>query len=708
MKITNKLLVFLFFILTISTGKSQNNWHWQNPQPQGKGLQDGKFLNFSTGFAVGDGGTIIRTIDGGANWSVIYSYTGITLFCLDFCNSNTILAGGSFGSIFKSTNLGMNWSSITTSINNVYDIKFVNENTGYAVGNKILKTTNAGISWVQQFQFNWNFVSVSFSDENTGMVLGDSSTYGLVYRTTNGGINWTFRNNQLSLFCNDIFCLDSVTAYAVNQQNIFKTTNGGTNWDASYYFQHAIYTSVYFTSYEAGFAVGNDGLVSRTFDGGKSWYSSRISNVVEDPPFNLFRSVYFTDSLNGFITGDFGLFFQTTNGGSNWFHQKESIKHFYDVSFLNESTGYTCGQSGAIMKTTNGGSKWNLLYTGFNGNLNDMYFFNTEVGIAVGDSGKVLKTNDGGNNWTSGFTPTLDKLYSVSFINSNSGIAGSNNGRIIRTTNGGLSWNQTYFGLGESFSGVSFTSVDTVYASGRKVLLKSSNGGINWTTIASGVSNTGFYRLQFFNSSTGFVIGWSTYSGNTAYKLMKTTNGGLSFDTISYGFKNVSFSDVNNGLGLYYNSSGIYNKIRRTTNGGLNWTDFNLNGISNNLHSVFTLNENTGFIVGDLGAIVKTSNIITNISNNENYLNKSFLLQQNYPNPFNPITIINFQLPMFNEVSLKVYDILGNEVSILVNEKLNAGNYSVQWDATGFPSGIYFYKIITNDFEETKRMVFTK
>jgi len=707
MKIPNKLPIFLFLILAISIGRAQNNWQWQNPQPQGKALQDGKFLNSSTGFAVGDEGTIIRTMDGGANWSVIFSYAGIKFYCLDFCESNIILAGGSSGSIFKSTDLGVNWSSITVGITNVYDIEFVNENTGYAVGNKILKTTNAGNNWIQQFQFSYRFNAVSFSDANTVLAVGDSMLSGLVYKTTNGGINWKFQSNQIAA-CDDIICLDANIAYIATYHQIYKTTNGGGNWNVSYYYQHADYLSVYFTGYEAGFAVGNDGLVSRTFDGGKSWYSNRISNVVEDPPFNLFRSVYFTDSLNGFITGDFGLFFQTTNGGSNWFHQKESINHFYDVSFLNESTGYTCGQSGSIMKTTNGGSKWNLLYAGYNGNLNDMYFFNTEVGIAVGDSGAVLKTINGGNNWTRGFTPTSDKLYSVSFINSNLGIAGSSNGRIIRTTNGGLSWNQTYFGLGESFSGVSFTSVDTVYASGRKVLLKSTNGGINWTTIASGVSNTGFYRLQFFNSSTGFVIGWSTYSGNTAYKLMKTTNGGLSFDTISYGFKNVSFSDVNNGLGLYYNSSGIYNKIRRTTNGGLNWTDFNLNGISNNLHSVFALNENTGFIVGDLGAIIKTNNIITTINNNENYLNKSFFLQQNYPNPFNPNTVISYQLAVSSFAKLKVYDILGNEISTLVSEKQNAGSYSVEFDGSNYSSGIYYYKLEAGNFTEVRKMILLK
>ena len=80
----------------------------------------------------------------------------------------------------------------------------------------------------------------------------------------------------------------------------------------------------------------------------------------------------------------------------------------------------------------------------------------------------------------------------------------------------------------------------------------------------------------------------------------------------------------------------------------------------------------------------------------------------NYPNPFNPKTIINYQLSMFNFISLKVYDILGNEVATLVNERQNAGTYSVEWDASNYPSGVYFYKLQAGEFVETKKMTLIK
>lgn len=85
-----------------------------------------------------------------------------------------------------------------------------------------------------------------------------------------------------------------------------------------------------------------------------------------------------------------------------------------------------------------------------------------------------------------------------------------------------------------------------------------------------------------------------------------------------------------------------------------------------------------------------------------------FYLSQNYPNPFNPSTIINYQLPMSNHVKLAVYDLLGREIAILIDEKQNVGYYSVSWNGSIFPSGVYFYKLEIKDYTETKKMILIK
>jgi hypothetical protein len=108
---------------------------------------------------------------------------------------------------------------------------------------------------------------------------------------------------------------------------------------------------------------------------------------------------------------------------------------------------------------------------------------------------------------------------------------------------------------------------------------------------------------------------------------------------------------------------------------------------------------------------------LTNVWNNSNTIPTSYSLEQNYPNPFNPSTNIKFNIPAVSFpqalsgnpfVTLKIVDILGREVATLVNEKLNAGTYSVDWNASEYPSGIYFYRLQTEGYTEVKKMSLIK
>ncbi|MGB9697363.1 MAG: T9SS type A sorting domain-containing protein [Ignavibacteria bacterium] len=91
-----------------------------------------------------------------------------------------------------------------------------------------------------------------------------------------------------------------------------------------------------------------------------------------------------------------------------------------------------------------------------------------------------------------------------------------------------------------------------------------------------------------------------------------------------------------------------------------------------------------------------------------NKLPSSFALRQNYPNPFNPITNIEFDIPKSSSVRLTVYDIRGREVSVLLNEKLNAGSYRVMFDGSNLSSGIYFYRLTGKDYTKVMKMVLIK
>ena len=103
------------------------------------------------------------------------------------------------------------------------------------------------------------------------------------------------------------------------------------------------------------------------------------------------------------------------------------------------------------------------------------------------------------------------------------------------------------------------------------------------------------------------------------------------------------------------------------------------------------------------------SSLITSVEgNSKNTVPGQFELFNNFPNPFNPKTTIRYTLPTSDVVLIKVFNVLGKEISTLVNEEKSAGGYRCEWDAGGFPSGVYFYSLTTGDFRETKKMILFK
>lgn len=98
----------------------------------------------------------------------------------------------------------------------------------------------------------------------------------------------------------------------------------------------------------------------------------------------------------------------------------------------------------------------------------------------------------------------------------------------------------------------------------------------------------------------------------------------------------------------------------------------------------------------------------TEIGNNGIEFPGSFELFQNYPNPFNPVTTINYQLPTTNYVSLKIYNILGKEAAVLADGKMSPGKHSVSWDASGFASGVYYYRLTAGEFVQTRKLMLLK
>jgi hypothetical protein len=147
---------------------------------------------------------------------------------------------------------------------------------------------------------------------------------------------------------------------------------------------------------------------------------------------------------------------------------------------------------------------------------------------------------------------------------------------------------------------------------------------------------------------------------------------------------------------------------------GTNWNMFTTlnSGLPDNYIQALLIDNLGNKWIGTYGgglAIFNEGGIVKVEEKNNNPIQPwKIKLLQNYPNPFNLNTIISYQLSVTSDINLKVFDVLGNEVAILVNEKKPAGYYQIEWNAAGFPSGVYFYQILAVDFIETKKLILLK
>jgi len=231
-------------------------------------------------------------------------------------------------------------------------------------------------------------------------------------------------------------------------------------------------------------------------------------------------------------------------------------------------------------------------------------------------------------------------------------------------------------------------------------------------------------------NNTVIVTGNSQLSGSTTFgvTIKYNTSNGDSIWVIRYGMPNYisgfnsiivdtsGNSYVTGGSGLF-NSTGDVLTIKYNQQGNQIWV-ITYNGSFNGGDGATLLksdNLNNLYILGKSQStsqvfdyIVIKYNQISGINPISNTIPLSFNLEQNYPNPFNPNTKINFSIPKKSLVQLRVYDILGREVTELVNEEVSPGEYSISWDASMYSSGIYIYRIESGNFAATKKMVLIK
>ena len=230
-----------------------------------------------------------------------------------------------------------------------------------------------------------------------------------------------------------------------------------------------------------------------------------------------------------------------------------------------------------------------------------------------------------------------------------------------------------------------------------------------------------------FNSATGtrdlssilyqdeiYVIGWDN---STFYKYTPSSDQWTQLSNSPYQVGACAMGIINNLIYFVGGNSGGSNYAEYktilvydiTTNG---WS-VDLQEISSKRHWMATAEYEGGlYVVGGIDSLANAVDIVEEIVpqgtagvQQESEIPENYFLKQNYPNPFNPSTKISYSIPEVSFVTLKVYDVLGNEIATLVNGEKPAGNYEVEFKAENNTSGIYFYSLTSGAFTETKKMI---
>jgi photosystem II stability/assembly factor-like uncharacterized protein len=437
-------------------------------------------------------------------------------------------------------------------------------------------------------------------------------------------------------------------------------------------------------------------------------YAQGTWESIESPTDQLLTSIYFVDSLYGWAVGDSGTIIHTTNGGTDWsFQNSKTENRITDVFFLNRNLGWA--------------PSWN----------SSSFPFGTVI----------LNTTDGGETWNA--EPYREDnifIQCILFLDSLTGWMGGKPHALVKTTDGGVDWQQAEIdsALFAFFPVVNINFYDSLYgfACGGAfeyagVVWSTTNGGDNWQVMDPAFAAADpIQEIHVFDSLN--VLGISGDFELFGVGVIRTSDGGAFWEYENLGMPGVGFDlDFRNESEAWCPLGG-QQKFIYSLDSGVTWTQIPTPD-SSLIFDVIFPDSLHGFAVGREGAILKYKPpIVDAVSDYHDVTPESFELYQNYPNPFNPTTKIKFTVPTSplnpspyqgegnreRFITLIVYDVLGNEIATLVNEEKAAGIYEVEFSAKGgsasggnawsLPSGIYFYRLQTGTFAETKKMVLSK
>lgn len=682
---------------------------------------------------------ILKTTNGGSTWSksLDWSYEnqrGVWRVLQNPRNRNTVYAATSEG-VWKSINAGSTWFQVL-NYKMVMDMEINPVDTSVlyiSVGNLtnnvpnanvgIYKTTNAGSSWNKLsggLPANWTGkTTIELYKGNPDFVYASVSndlSYVGYYRSTDAGVTWILKTTGIGIgnqgWYNNAHLVkaNDPEQIVVGTLDLVKSINGGTSFT----------TKSNWSAWNTGATPpGAPESSSNNFAHADHHYY--ISNPL-DP-----NKLYCITDGGLYRSNNFGETFYSCNGGF-------VTSQFYGgfANSMQDSIYCIGGLQDNRSAFYQGTTAWYKTFVG-DGFICAVNSQNDNICYTEYSYGDIYRSNNGGVSWSNigppGAGNASNYCFAAPYIScrSNPLYLYSGGINLYRSTTGSGSWvNMGSFGARALSMDASATSADTLYI-GTVPVTNSQNARIykftsgTLTDVSNGQIPNRYPTDIHVNPNNSMDV-YAVFGGFGSGHVYRSSTGGASWVNISGNLPDLPYHCVvidplypqniyvGNDLGVYV-----------TTNSGANWFTFSAGMPYALVFDLTIVYPSRNIRATTHGNGIYERDLVENpvgIEPITNIIPKQFSLSQNYPNPFNPSTNIKFNIPLSKEVSgkegsgvfvnISVYDISGKRVKTLLNQNLNAGEYSLNFDAAGFSSGVYFYKLTAGTFTDTKKMVLLK
>lgn len=732
MRANSFLLLVLALFSVQGTLAQEVNWIWENPLPQGNTLHTVYFVNTATGWAVGEAGTILHSLDGGATWSLQASGTALDLSDVHFVDMQhgwAIGASDFSGIILHTSDGGATWrTQHTLGTDQLVAIHFVDARNGWAAGNRtVLHTTDGGATWGEQptglDTGTASFTDVVFTDVLRGWIVGRP---GLIVHTSDGGATWVMQDSGGAPDLQAVDFVDAATGWAVGRSGtVLHTSDGGATWTSQDASPSAIFTDVHFADALHGWITTNqrtfEGTAVRvTTDGGITW------NQVNTGALRDLFGVHFADAQTGWIVGVAGETWRTMDGGATWVEQSSGPREsFWDIFHSPDGFVVAIGPPEFFLfvnENPDGAGQpgdWIILNPSMEPDLavrnnsargkgvvqlgsRDSYIngeAQRRVNVVNGMMAGQVRAGSG-----EGFEVRLGEIDTeVDFGGLDTPmpeiwwITGAG-GALLLSEDGGQTWTSHDSGVAVTLDDAFFVTLDEGWVVGdRGTLLQTTDGGQSWTPQPSG-TDARLRRIHFADAHVGWIVG---DEGTILY----TDDGGSNWTPQTSGtfFRLYDVEPIDALHAWVVGDSGT---LLRTIDGGQTW-NAEPSGTSNALLGVDFVGAETGWISGEGGTILRfsasdgTGTAVVEAAGRA----PSVLELQNYPNPFNSSTTISFRISRPSHVRMEIYDVLGRRVATIVDGPHARGRHTAVWEPASVASGIYICRLQADSRSKVGRVV---